>query len=59
MTLTTKRDSIRNRKSEQAYRSKEIELVIKKQNKNKNYSQKKAHAQMASLVSSTKHLRKD
>lgn len=29
MTQTIKRDSIRNRKSEQAYKSKETELVIK------------------------------
>lgn len=43
-TQTTKTDSRRNRKSE-------LELVIKKQTK--------AQAQIASLVDSTKHLKKN
>lgn len=43
-TQTTKTDSRRNRKSE-------LELVIKKQTK--------AQAQIASLVGSTKHLKKN
>ena len=57
-TLTNKTESSLEEIDDQnrPITSEEIELVIKKK---KNYSKRKAQAQMASLLNSTKHLKKN